>query len=464
MDFAHFIGIGGVSMSGLAEILHNKGVKVQGSDMRASDTTRRLESLGIKVSIGHSYGNVSDGVDLVVYTAAVKLDNPEIAAAKDKGIKTIDRAELLGTLMEGFDDPVCVAGTHGKTSTTSMVTEILLEAGMDPTVSVGGFLDSINGNFRMGGSGHFVVESCEYYNSFLKFHPRIGVILNVDKDHLDYFHSLEEIEDSFRKFAENIKAGGTLVIYAGVAGMAKITKGLSCGVVTYGEEGADVTSRDVSFDEDGFPSFGIVYKGKDLGRVALKVRGEHNVLNALAAAAAGILAGAPEESALRGLSRFMGARRRFEIKGRWRGVLVVDDYAHHPTEIKATLSAARKMAKGRIVCLFQPHTYTRTKALMDDFAGSFEDADLVAILDIYAAREKSSGDVHALQLVERAREKGKNAIYFPSFSAAEDFLKENLIPRDLLITMGAGDVHLAGERLLGDELSTVSTGLASNRS
>jgi UDP-N-acetylmuramate--alanine ligase len=457
MKFVHFVGIGGVSMSGLAEILHVRGVKVQGSDMRASDTTRHLEQLGISVIIGHSYENIVDGLDLVVYTAAVKLDNPEIQAANDKGIKIIDRAELLGGLMEGFNSTICIAGTHGKTSTTSMVTETLLAADMDPTVSVGGMLDSINGNFRMGRSEFFVVESCEYFNSFLKFYPRIGVILNVDKDHLDYFHSLEEIVDSFRKFAENIKPGGTLVICAQIPGIEKITEGLSCEIVTYGALGADVVSVDESFDSEGLPSFGIVHKGRLLGRVSLKVRGRHNILNSLACVAVGMIVGVPQASIFEGLSRFGGARRRFESKGSFKGTRVVDDYAHHPTEIRATLAAAKRMDCGSIWCVFQPHTYTRTKALMDDFSESFEDADHVLVLDIYAAREKNTGDVHAKQLVERIREKGKDAKYFSSFSEAGNYLRENLIPRDLLITMGAGDVYLVGEKLISEELSTQST-------
>jgi UDP-N-acetylmuramate--alanine ligase len=458
MDFVHFIGIGGVSMSGLAEILHTRGIKVQGSDMKESDATRRLESLGIKVFIGHSAQNITDGLDLAVYTAAVKLDNPEIRAAQEKGIKIIDRAELLGGLMEDFENPICVSGTHGKTSTTSMVTEILLAAGMDPTVSVGGHLDSINGNFRMGATRHFVVESCEYFNSFLKFYPKIGVILNVDSDHLDYFHNLEEIQESFKKFAGNIKGGGTLVIWAGTPGIEKITAGLDCGIVTYGAPGSDVTSYDVSFDGEGFPEFGVIYKGQDLGKIKLGVRGEHNVLNALAAAAVGMIAGAPVESITAGLSRFGGARRRFEKKGEYKGALVADDYAHHPTEIRATLAAAKKMSHDRLWCVFQPHTYTRTKALLEDFAGSFGDADEVLVLDIYAAREKNTGDVHALQLAHKIKEKGKNAIYFPSFQDAETHLRENLVPRDLLITMGAGDVYLIGEKLVSEELSTLSTG------
>jgi UDP-N-acetylmuramate--alanine ligase len=458
MDFVHFIGIGGVSMSGLAEILHTRGIKVQGSDMRESDATRHLEKLGIKVFIGHSYDNVTDGLDLAVYTAAVKLDNPEIKAAQDKGIKIIDRAELLGGLMEDFETPICISGTHGKTSTTSMVTEILLAADMDPTVSVGGHLDSINGNFRMGSNNHFVVESCEYFNSFLKFYPKIGVILNVDSDHLDYFHNLEEIQESFKKFAGNIKEGGTLIIWADTPGIEKIIDGLTCEIITYGAPGADVVSYDVAFDEDGYPEFGIIYKGQDLGKIKLGVRGDHNVLNALSAAAAGMIAGAPVESIAQGLSRFGGARRRFERKGSYKGALVADDYAHHPTEIKATLAAAKKMSQDRLLCVFQPHTYTRTKALMDDFAGSFTNADQVLVLDIYAAREKNTGDVHSLQLAQRIKEKGKNAIYFPSFQDAEIYLRENLVPRDLLITMGAGDVYLIGEKLVSEELSTLSTG------
>ncbi|MDR1542026.1 MAG: UDP-N-acetylmuramate--L-alanine ligase [Clostridiales bacterium] len=448
MNCVHFIGIGGVSMSGLAEILHNKGMKVSGSDMKASDTTRHLEDLGIHISIGHNSENIHAGLDLVVYTAAVKSDNPELAKAKALRLGIMDRAELLGKLMEEFSCPICISGTHGKTSTTSMVTEVLLAAQMDPTVSVGGHLDSINGNFRMGKSGYFVVESCEYCDSFLKFYPKIAVILNVDRDHLDYFSSLEQIEDSFASFARNVKDEGTLVICSQIPSMKKIVDGLSCSIVTYGSQDSDIQAKDVAYDEQGCPTFRIVAFGKDIGAVSLKVRGSHNILNSLAAAGAALASGAPEEAVIAGLSRFGGAKRRFEIKGSFSGVMVVDDYAHHPAEIAATLAAASKMDHGRIWCVFQPHTYTRTLALMEEFSESFGDADKVLVLDIYAAREKDAGAVHASQLTERLREKGKDAIYFSSFGDAQSYLKENCIPRDLLITMGAGDVYLVGENLV----------------
>jgi UDP-N-acetylmuramate--alanine ligase len=453
-DQVHFIGIGGVSMSGLAEILHTQGRRVTGSDAKSSGITEHLESLGIPVFIGHSAEHLEGGPDLVVHTAAVKSDNPELIAAREKNIPIIDRAELLGRLMRQFSRPICVSGTHGKTSTTSMITDILLAAGWDPTVSVGGFLDSIGGNFRMGGHDLFVVESCEYFDSFLKFTPYVGLILNVDRDHLDYFSSLEAIEESFCCFARSIPAAGCLVICARIPSLRKIIEGLPCRVLTYGDGGADICASDVCYDAEGFPSFTVLTRGGAIGRISLKARGEHNVLNALAACAAALTLGVPTELILAGLSRFSGVRRRFESKGEFRGVRVIDDYAHHPTEIKATLAAAQKAAHRQIWCVFQPHTFSRTQALMDEFSDSFADADRVAILDIYAAREKNTGLIHARQLADKIREKGKDVQYFSSFQEAKKYLEENCIPKDLLITMGAGDVYLLGESLLNAQLST----------
>jgi len=450
---AHFIGIGGISMSGLAEILHNKGWLVTGSDSKSSDITAHLEKLGIGVIIGQSAENITDGIDLVVYTAAVKPDNPELAKARAINLRIVDRAEMLGRLMEDFGCPICVSGTHGKTSTTSMITEILLAADMDPTVSVGGFLDSINSNFRMGGSPYFVVESCEYFDSFLKFHPQIGVILNVDRDHLDYFSGLEAIEDSFHKFAQNIPDGGTLVIHGGVS--PTVSEGLNCRVITYGTEGSQITAENISYDSDGYPSFTIRDSGEIVGMARLRVRGEHNVINSLAACAAAKSAGASNEAILMGLSRFGGAKRRFEEKGVFNGVRVIDDYAHHPTEIKATLAAASKLSRNRIFCVFQPHTYTRTNALLAEFAHCFTDADKVIVLDIYAAREKDTGIINSQILTERITEAGIDAIYCPSLEKARDYLLEQCGPGDLCITVGAGDVYLLAERLVANQLCTL---------
>jgi len=451
LKHVHFIGIGGISMSGLAEILHNKGWRVSGSDSKPSDITEHLKKLGISVAIGQRAENIDDGIDLVVYTAAVKPDNPEFIEAQRRNLNIIDRAELLGRLMKDFGCPICISGTHGKTTTTSMITEILLAAGMDPTVSVGGFLESIKSNFRMGGSPYFVVESDEYCDSFLKFHPKIGVILNVERDHPDYFPGLEDIESSFRRFARLIPKDGALVVSGEVP--SKISEGLECRVITYGGAGSQVTAQNLVCGADGFPGFSISDNGEDIGAVNLRVRGDHNVKNALAAYAAAKAAGAGNEAILTGLSRFSGAKRRFEEKGSFNGARVIDDYAHHPTEIKATLAAASKLDHKRVFCVFQPHTYTRTLALLDDFAHSFKDADTVLVLDIFAAREKDTGLINARTLTERIKAAGADAIYCPTFDSARDYLLGRCGPGDICITVGAGDVYLVGEGLIDNPLS-----------
>ena len=433
-------------MSGLAEILHSKGWLVTGSDSKSSNITDHLEKLGITITIGQRAENITDNIDLVVYTAAVKPDNPELAQARDKNLTIIDRAALLGALMKDYGCPICISGTHGKTTTTSMITEILLAAGMDPTVSVGGFLESIHSNFRLGRSPYFVVESCEYYDSFLKFYPKIGVILNVDRDHLDYFPDLKAIEASFRRFAQNIPDDGALVIYGGIT--PTVSEGLACRIITYGTEDSQVTAENLLFDREGFPGFTIRDNGETIGGVRLRVRGEHNVKNALAACAAAKAAGADNEAVLTGLSRFEGAKRRFEEKGVFNGVYVVDDYAHHPTEIKATLQAAARSGYKRIFCVFQPHTYTRTLALLDEFAHCFTDADEVIVLDIYAAREKDTGLINAQTLTDRISAAGTHAVYCQTNEAARMYLLEHGSPGDLCITVGAGDVYLVGENLI----------------
>jgi len=444
----HFIGIGGISMSGLAEILHNKGWFVSGSDSKPSEITTRLEALGISVAIGQHARNITEDIDMVVFTAAVKPDNPELVEAHNKKLHIVDRAELLGNLMKDFGCPICVSGTHGKTSTTSMIAEILLTAEMDPTISVGGFLDSINGNFRIGKSPYFVVESCEYADSFLKFHPKIGVILNVDLDHLDYFSDLDGIEASFRRFSQNIPKEGTLIVYGDVS--PKVTEGLDCSIITYGTKNSDIKAVNLNFDSDGYPSFSVQSGNELIGEVNLRVRGEHNVKNALAAFAASIAAGADQEAVLLGLSRFGGVKRRFEEKGAYKGVRVIDDYAHHPTEIKATLEAASKTSHNRVFCVFQPHTYTRTLALLNEFALCFENAHKVIVLDIYAAREKDTGIINSKILTDYIKAAGSDAVYCPTFQMAQNFLIEQCAPGDLCLTVGAGDVYLVGESLVSN--------------
>lgn len=450
----HMIGIGGVSMSGLAEILLRDGYAVTGSDECESEATLHLRALGVDVVIGNAAANITDGIHLVVHTAAVTADNPEYRAACEKGLPIIDRAKLLGLIMDGYAYPVCVSGSHGKTTTTSIIADVCLATGLDPTISVGGYMGE-GYNFRIGASPYFVMEACEYFDSFLNWRPHTGVILNIDNDHMDYFGSMERLIASFEQFARNIAPDGCLVIYGGTQGIKQITDGLSCRVLTYGTDDADFTARNITFDDGGHPSFDILHGGCFLTRVSLGLIGAHNVLNALATAAVCASLAIPPEKLATGLSAARGVRRRFEHKGFYRGAEVVDDYAHHPTEITASLSAARaKHKNGRIICAFQPHTYSRTKNLMDEFAASFPDADRVLLLPIYASREAfhAAGNerrVTSADLAEKIRAHGQQADCAEDFDDAERILREMLTQGDLLITMGAGDVYLLGERLLG---------------
>ncbi len=446
----HFIGIGGISMSGLADILLDQHFKVSGSDSKASPLTELLEQNGAKIYIGQRASNIEDGTDFVVYTAAIHPDNPEYQAAVQKKIPMLTRAELLGQLMTNYKTPIAIAGTHGKTSTTSMASHIFLAADKDPTISVGGILKAIHGNIRVGGHETFITEACEYTNSFLSFYPKISIILNIDADHLDFFKDLDDIRHSFRLFAEKLPADGTLIINSDIPDYTKITEGLPCSIITYGQtDGSDYTAQNITFNELAHGSFDLIRRGENLGRVSLRVPGIHNVWNAVAAMALGDLSGISMETMKKGLDDFSGADRRFEKKGEIGGITIIDDYAHHPTEIAATLKAARNCPHKTLWCVFQPHTYTRTKALMDDFAKALTLADKVVLADIYAARETDTLGISSKQLAEKINQLGGDALYLPSFDAIENYLLEHCIQGDLLITMGAGDVVKIGENLLG---------------
>jgi len=457
----HFIGIGGISMSGLAAVLLGRGFRVTGSDAKASPVTELLEKEGAQVMIGQKAENILPGTDLVVYTAAIHPDNPEFAAAKAANIPMLTRAELLGQIMDHYPMSVAVAGTHGKTTTTSMLSCILLAAGKDPTISVGGMLKEIGGNIRVGASGNFVTEACEYTNSFLSLKPKIGIVLNIDADHLDFFKDLDDIRHSFRLFAEGIHEGGTLIIDRRVPDLKAFTEGLSCRVITVGPAGSEANEDGIAqlscsftpvnyrFDEQGAASFELLIDGESFGEFTLHVPGEHNICNAAAAIAAARLMGCSAEECREGLSRFGGADRRFQKKGTMApGVTVIDDYAHHPTEISATLTAAKNFPHKRVICVFQPHTYTRTQALLEDFAQALTLADEVVLAPIYAAREKNTIGITSDTLCERILAHGGSAVSLPDFAAIEAHLRGMLAEGDLLITMGAGDVVRVGEELL----------------
>ena len=598
----HFIGIGGISMSGLAEILHEEGFTISGSDSKESDLTKTLAAKGIKVIYGQSADNITSGIDLVVYTAAIHESNPEFAAAKAAGIPMLTRAELLGQIMDNYDYSIAVAGTHGKTTTTSMISEILLAAQTDPTISVGGILSSIHGNLRVGDSEYFISEACEYTNSFLNFRPRYSIILNIEAEHLDFFKDINDIRHSFREYASNTLAGGATIINGEIDRYEEIVAGLPQKIITYGFDskydfypenityddkacasftamrqgsplfdvklsvpgahnvsnalaaialsttlgldtesiltgldkfgGADrrfqykgkvngVTIIDdyahhpteiratltaaqkyphghsfreyasntlaggatiingeidryeeivaglpqkiitygfdskydfypenITYDDKACASFTAMRQGSPLFDVKLSVPGAHNVSNALAAIALSTTLGLDTESILTGLDKFGGADRRFQYKGKVNGVTIIDDYAHHPTEIRATLTAAQKYPHDRLVLCFQPHTYSRTKAFLNDFADVLSMADVVVLADIYAAREQNTYGISSKDILDLLLEKGVNAHYFPSFEEIEKFLSENCVNGDLLITMGAGNVVEIGEDLL----------------
>ena len=445
----HFIGIGAISMSGLAEILLNRHFTVTGSDMQASDMTKHLEETGAKVVIGQKAENITDDIDLVVYTAAIHESNEEFAAAKNKGIPMMTRAALLGQIMANFAKSIAVAGTHGKTTTTSMLTHILLQADTDPTVSVGGMLDRIGGNIRVGHSDLFLTEACEYTNSFLHFFPKISVILNIEEDHLDFFKDLEDIRHSFHQFAELLPEDGTLIINAEIKDYAEIYEGLSCNVVTYGTNGCfDYSAKNITYDENGHVAFDLFRRGEYADHIQLSVTGDHNVSNALSAIAVADILGLSIDITKRGLLSFTGTDRRFEYKGEFNGVTVIDDYAHHPTEILSTLKAAQHSLHNSVWCVFQPHTYTRTKAFFHEFAEALSHADHLVLADIFAARETDTLGISSADLAKETEKLGTDTHYFPSFAQIEAFLKENCRPGDLLITMGAGDVVTIGENLL----------------
>jgi len=460
----HFIGIGGISMSGLAEILFMDGFIVSGSDWTSKDTTKHLQNIGIKIDFGPGDASlITPDIDLVVYTAAVKPDNPEFMAAKALRIPTMVRAELLGAMLKGYEYAVCVAGSHGKTSTTALITSIAVAAGLDPTVNIGGHITGVAGqtNYLVGSSQYFILESCEYSNSYHHFHPYIGIILNIDADHIDFHGSMDAVIESFAKFARNIRPNGTLIIQEGIPGFEKVVTGLECEVITFCTVQKSQTlplskdilrrywMRNATQNPDGTASFDVI-EGQSLqARINLPLPGEYNMFNALAAFAVGQKLGIATDVISDALSVTHSVKRRYEYKGEFNGTIIIDDYAHHPTEIKACLAATRQAYPGkRLVCIFQPHTYTRTRNHFEDFAMAFGDADITLFAPIYAAREPFDPTISSAMLAEKVKENGNPSINCNNLEEAEAWLRGKLIPQDLLITMGAGDVYLVGEWLL----------------
>ena len=447
----YFMGIGGISMSGLAEILLQENFPVSGSDMKESDITNTLCAMGAKVFIGQKAENIGDDIDLIVYTAAIRKDNPEYMEAMRKGIPMLTRAQLLGQIMSNYKYGIAVSGTHGKTTTTSMLSHVLLKADTDPTISIGGMLDAIGGNIRVGKSDYFVTEACEYTNSYHAFKPYISIILNVDEDHLDFFSGIDEIVDSFTTFAGLLPKDGLLVINGDMEHKDYIVKNLECNIITFGLNPSNkYSATDITFDEQGHPSYTLLIDKKEAGHFTLSSTGVHNVVNSLSVIAVCDFLGINRKTTAEGLFECTSAKRRFEHKGTTaNGVIVIDDYAHHPTEIAATLKAAKNTPHNELWCVFQPHTYTRTYALLDRFADALKSCDHVILADIYAAREKDTGLVSSKDLEKAINARGGNAKHIGDLLSIEKFVEKNCKKNDLLITMGAGDVVKIGENLLG---------------
>ena len=440
----HFIGIGGISMSGLAEIMLGRGYKVSGSDIAETHIVKKLKNLGAEIYIGQSADNIKN-CDLVVFTAAIREDNPEFKAAKEKGVLMIDRPTLLGSVMKYFKYAVAVSGTHGKTSTTSMMTHIMLSQCCDPTISLGGELSAIGGNIRVGKSDYFLCEACEYHQSFLKFFPYISIILNVEEDHLDYFTGIDHIVETFRSLALLTPDDGAVVANIDSENVCRTVEGIDRTIITCSlEKNADYKAENITFNALGHGEFDIIEKGKLLGRVKLSVPGIHNVSNATCAIAAARYLGFDFEKIAAGLLSYSGVDRRFQFKGEKNGVTVIDDYAHHPTEINTTLQTAKGLDYKNIWCVFQPHTYTRTKALYKDFAKVLNCGINIILIDIYAAREPDTGLVSSKQLAGDI----EGATYIPDFEGCVEFLNENAKEGDLVITMGAGTVFKVGDMFL----------------
>ena len=441
----HLIGIGGVSMSGIAQMLLNEGCIVSGSDRSSSALTEKLVSMGITVYIGHDADNIR-GCDLVVYSAAIAENNPERVRAKELEITQIDRAQMLGIIMKEYDCPICISGTHGKTTTSGMLTHIFMECGKNPTVTVGGELDIIRGNAHIGGKEFFIAEACEYHQSFLRFFPKISVITNIEADHLDYFRDLDHIIDTFRALALLTPDDGALIINGEDKNVLKAVSGIDRKIITFGIHGDfDYTIDNMTHNGYNHYTFTVCKKGNPVGKIRLCVPGVHNVYDALAAFATADYLGLDTDNICDCLYRFGGTHRRFETRGIMGGIMVVDDYAHHPTEIAATLSAARDMKYNNVWCLFQPHTYTRTYNFFDDFVKVLSESGAnIIITDIYAAREADTGLVSAQQLANAI----PNAVYKKTFQESAEFIKAHAKRGDIVITMGAGDVYKVGDILL----------------
>ena len=445
----YMIGIGGVSMSGIAEILVNFGFIVTGSNNVESDTTKKLRNAGINVSIGHSEENITDQ-DVVVYSAAIKQDNPELVAAKAKNIPIIERADFLGELIRCYKDTITISGTHGKSTTTSMVSLCFLEALKDPSIQVGADIHNIGGNYKVGNSEYFIIEACEYVESFLKFSPKSEIVLNIDNDHLDYFKNFDNIKNAFIKYVKLLPNDGLLVVNGDDENCLELLNYTNAKCLTYGitNKNTDFFAVNIVFDNDGFPEFDVYSHDKFYERIKLHVPGMHNVLNALGCIALCNEYGLSKEEIKKGLSKFTGVGRRFEFKGKVNNASVYDDYGHHPTEIVATAKALMNKKYNESWVVFQPHTYSRTKLLLDDFAKALLNFDNIIVLDIYAARETNTYNISSQDLSDKIKSLGKDALYIKDFDECVSYLKSHVKENDIIITQGAGTVTEIGGKLV----------------
>ena len=445
----HMIGIGGVSMSGIAAILKNFGFTVTGSDRVDSSSVQSLKEKGIKVTIGHNLEDVANS-DVVVFSAAIKKDDPEILEAQRLNIPTIERADFLGALTRCFNDTICISGTHGKTTTTSMISLCFLEGMQDPSIQVGAYLKAINGNYKVGNSEHFIIEACEYVESFLKFSPKAEVILNIDNDHLDYFKNFNNIKNAFIKYVKLLPEDGILIVNGDDSNCLDLPKYSKSKAITYGitNKNTDYFAVNIVFDNNGFAEFDVYSHDEFFERIKLSVPGTHNVLNALSCIALCTEYGLNKTDIKNALLKFTGANRRFEFKGKVNGASVYDDYGHHPTEIIATAKSLMNKKYNKSWVVFQPHTYSRTKNLLNDFAKALLNFDNIIVLDIYAAREKNTYGISSADLVNKINSLGKTAKYIPDFNTCVEYLKENVKENDIVMTLGAGTVTEIGPMLI----------------
>ena len=445
----HMIGIGGISMSGIAEILVNWGFQVSGSDRTDSEILHTLKNAGIQIFIGHDAKNII-GADCVVYTAAISKDNPELVHAKELGIPTIERSDFLGELTRCYQNTIAISGTHGKTTTTSLVSLCFMEAHKDPSIQVGAIIKELDGNYRVGNSENFIIEACEYVESFLKFSPRSEIILNIDNDHLDYYKNMENVKKAFIKYVKLLPEDGHLIINADDDNCLDLPVYSKAPAIKYGIENDDVdfSAQNIVFDKDGFPEFDVYKYGEFYEHFKLSIPGRHNVLNSLACIALCDAYDIPKECMKTTLEEFSGADRRFEFKGMVNGAKVYDDYGHHPTEVSATAKALKNKKYNESWVVFQPHTYSRTFNLLDDFANALLSFDNIIVTDIYAARENNTYNISSKDLADAIIRLGKDAKYIPSLEDCASYLKEHVKKDDIVLTLGAGTVTNIGPMIV----------------